>query len=619
MTRSRQTALLLLFLSLVAAGGALAWWSSREAPIEAGGLDIDRAAPDVSSMPQASQELDALVEREVQSTDDPTTVVWPLEVDLRLIEHGTFEIPQGATPLASGANAEMKGNVYSPQGVGEQATVEFIAGPNAGRVLTCDADGAYGASDLYGGLSIVEIKTPTGRVAQREVLLREFAESPLTIGFGRPASVYGTVVDARNEPLADASVLLDGREMITDENGEFYFPTVASGKALAIVSKPGYATYREVVPLTAGFVVEPGKLSFRLERGASLEVSVQEAIGAREPAWVYVIPSGGQRVNSVRGQRTFPWYSVNPVRVFPGSSTLVEDLPAGRVELVLFHSGAVAKPRSVAATLTAGQTKSQILHLEPAQQLFGTVSSEGVPVARAHVRLEAPHRSKATTKALRKRHDFGREIVMPHVPAALQEVRSDEKGRFVFTTYPDSADIYYLTAETDDGRWRASRAVQLDEADLDIELEQVSSRLSSIEIAMPRRYQGLPVEVRVQGEPRAKYELAAVDPLKVAELEKGTWRLDLRWNGEYVERGATVVVADEPAQLEVRVARRRDRRTERIRTASRGPQLMSASSRRNVRAPELPPHLDQVGARDGKFSLESLRGRFVVLEFWTFC
>lgn len=47
-------------------------------------------------------------------------------------------------------------------------------------------------------------------------------------------------------------------------------------------------------------------------------------------------------------------------------------------------------------------------------------------------------------------------------------------------------------------------------------------------------------------------------------------------------------------------------------------ELYRRAAARRVRAPELPDHLEWIGV-DRPLSLADLRGRFVLLHFWTFC
>ena len=47
----------------------------------------------------------------------------------------------------------MRGSVHGADGRPLRAQVEFVAGPNTGRLLDCDERGRFGANDLYAGLA----------------------------------------------------------------------------------------------------------------------------------------------------------------------------------------------------------------------------------------------------------------------------------------------------------------------------------------------------------------------------------------------------------------------------------------------------------------------------------
>lgn len=546
---SKSLPLLAVVLALVVGGGGVAWLVLRQdvafdslapgARAPAGAVD-----PIESEAPPESRELVAIGPVEEPSGAEPreaTTVVHPLELELSLIQRGNFDLQEGLPAVGTGATARLRGHLFGPDGRGLEGSVTFVAGTNEGRVLRCDATGEYGAADLYAGLGVVRCQTNHGYVAEREVRLRPRTEEVLTVGFGHPASVYGAVVDGENMPIEGADVRLDGLETRTDERGEFHFPSVASGSALAIVSKPGFATYREVVPIPRGRVVEAGRLRFRLEPGASLEITVLEIVGAREQAEVYLIPTGGQPVNREAGQRTFPWYRVNPVRIHPGGTALVEDLPEGRVALMLFHSGAVANPRQSAVKLSRGSKRQVVLHLEPAQQLRGRVLREGNPVSGAWATLEAPDRTGATIAALAAGPEILQSMVLPHVAAGVQRVRTDDSGRFFFTVFPEFTSRYYLSASTTDGTWSGNRVVAADAGDVELPLERTRTE-GRLHVAMAGRYQGLPVRVRVDGAPRDPIDLAAEDQLWIDHLVPGTWRVDASWDDVAVLRGQIVEV-----------------------------------------------------------------------------
>ena len=549
MTQARSSTLLFVFLLVAGGGGAAAWFAV--------GMDDGAADPVAITphLPEPEPEVASIGAPELEQPPgrvDPeaafaTTVDSPLRLTLSLVQRAAFEKRDDIVAPGSGAAARLRGFVGGMAGAGVQATVTFVGGPNEGRVLYCDAEGRYHAGNLYPGLSIAVIETPTGRKAMREVRLRKHTEAVLSVAFARPATVYGMVKDRSGAPLEGATVMMDGRRTFTDDLGEFYFPEMASGKALTIVEKPGYARYREIVPIPAARVVTKDTLEFHLDLGASLEVSIQENIGSREPALLFLFPGGGQRVNTARGQRTYPWHLVSPVEIYPGGTALIEGLPEGRVYLALFHSGAIAEPRQQVVKLNAGERTAKILHITPAPQIRGRVVREGLPVRDARVVLEAPNLIDASLKAVQRPPGFEETMVFPHLPAGLQRVRTDVEGRFVFTSFPGVSAAFYLAAVSPDEMWRGDLVVQSGETNAVVELKRVPEVLASLTVGMKGRYQGLPVRIWVEGRARDPLVLPGNQELTVDGLESGTWRVEASFEGKPVLEGKLVVLVGNEA------------------------------------------------------------------------
>lgn len=547
MTRSNESALLGAALLVMLLGGGAGWWflsgTTSEQVSEAlgPGAGVAPAAP-----LEPSGQSARLESPELPATDGrvhSTTVIWPLEVELDLLEPATFDAGKGIPPLGSGANAALEGHVYDENGAGMSATLTFVAGPNTGRVLACDASGAYGSKSLYPGLSILQVETPLSQISEREVRLVSRKTQKLTLGFGALSSVYGTVVDSAGEPIQGAHVRLDGKDVYTDDLGEFAVRDVVSGKSLAFVYKPGFMRYRESLHITRASTISRDKLQFRLARGCTLEITIQERIGAAGEAQVFLLPAGQQPANRASGQRTFPWHSVSPISLYPGGTALVEGLPEGRIHLMVFHSGAQATQTISATKLVAGRENQVVLHIEPARKISGTVRRQGKAFSGASVVLEAPNRTSATARALGQPDAYLATLVIPHLPSARQEVTSDGSGRFYLTSYGESGSSY-LIATADGGRWRASKVVEPDATDVVLDLEEMSDELGTLTFGMPGRFQGLPVEVRVQGAPRGPQLLEPEEDLVVADLPRGTWRLSVQWHGKSVVRRETLELDD---------------------------------------------------------------------------
>jgi len=551
MTQTRKTSLLLLFLALVVAGGAGALLLLGSEPPERAVSFQPQAQPVVPLEESAPSERTAtLVEVEPADLGDAalgSTVVYPLEVRLSLLQRAAFQHVDGLGAIGSGARARLRGLIRGPRGEGLGATVTFVAGTNAGRTLTCDATGRFGASDLYPGLALVRVETPLRDVAEREVRLRDDQDAVLNVGFGRPSAVYGKVVDRAGDPLPGVRVTMDGQRAETDDLGEFYFPRMTCGDVvLATFEKEGYARYRETLAIAAGTTIPKDRLTFTLDTSATLKVSVNGNIGATgEPAKLFVFPISGQRVNSVRGQRTFPWHLVSPVDIYPGGTQEIDGLPEGLVQLVLFRSGAVADRPFINIKLYPGRVAHEVIDLRPAPQIKGRVMRGDKPVGSARVTLEAPNRLAATHGVL-QRPTFHHEELLPQLPSGLQVVHTDAAGRFFFTAFPELNKGYYLTAETTDGLWRGATVVRDPEGEVVVEVERASQLLGSLTLGLSPRFQGLPASVFVMGAPRDPLVVAPEEEaLVIDQLEAGTWRVDVEWERELLLENMVVQVGQE--------------------------------------------------------------------------
>lgn len=66
---------------------------------------------------------------------------------------------------------------------------------------------------------------------------------------------------------------------------------------------------------------------------------------------------------------------------------------------------------------------------------------------------------------------------------------------------------------------------------------------------MAGRGLALPVEVSVDSAPRMRFSLPKDEELRVDELAKGRWKVDVRWNSQALLRGVEVDLEDETALL----------------------------------------------------------------------
>ena len=92
--------------------------------------------------------------------NEPTTVLWPCRVELDLVQASYLPTEDSVPPIGTGRTARLSGRIGDATDQGVRAEVNFLAGPNAGRTLLCDATGSFGATNLYPGLAVVKITGP---------------------------------------------------------------------------------------------------------------------------------------------------------------------------------------------------------------------------------------------------------------------------------------------------------------------------------------------------------------------------------------------------------------------------------------------------------------------------
>jgi hypothetical protein len=533
-----QRNLLLAFAAVLALGFAgVAWWLVQTPlPPSTGTAPAPIAQPleKTPAAPERNVEL-AKVEAEAPAA---TTVVFPLQVELELLASQVRPNAEGVGALGSEATARLTGSVHGSSGEGLQAEILFLAGPNCeskdGRRLMSGRDGTFGANDLYPGLSVVKITAPGTPGSQREVLLRRDRETQLNVGYGRLGTVQGMVKDATGDPLPGARVVVDGQETTTDERGEFVFPGVASGETFVVVEKPGFAAHMERMTVVAGATVEKNRLVYALRPGARLEITIEDRINVESEAWLSILP---QTMNT---DRDFPWFRLNPVRLYPGGTKVIEDLPSKAVTLRLFHSGAVASPPTRSVTLKEKEMSQVSLHLVPAPIVNGVVTEGGRPVSGAEVVLETPQRSKTQLSIIGESNYYDLEKeVLPDFPAAVQSVKTNAAGEFVVNSNEGASRDRYLHALSPDGKSTAWKLLRGGETRVDLALEPAQGECEFI-LQMAGRTQGLPVEAKVDGAPRDKQILPPGRDLHLAGLAAGTWRVTVKWNGEPLVDGMLI-------------------------------------------------------------------------------
>jgi len=150
------------------------------------------------------------------------------------------------------------------------------------------------------------------------------------------------------------------------------------------------------------------------------------------------------------------------------------------------------------------------------------------------VRLEAPDRSAATLAAVGRMPAFFETEVIPTFPVALQRAVTDDGGRFLFSSYARYSPQRYLVAESADGKLWGARVVGPNEQDVTLKLQPFAALTADLAIEFPGRFQGLPVELWIQGSPSGSTLLGPADKLEVPDLPQGTYRMRARWHGKSI-------------------------------------------------------------------------------------
>jgi hypothetical protein len=491
---------------------------ARPAPasvLEAGGTP----APKISAV--RAEDTD----RSRDEREGPSTVLWPLEVGLELVRPSLLPSVPSGPPLGSGRTARIAGRIADSNGVGAQAELEFVGGPNHGRVLTTGEDGRFGANDLYPGLEVVEVRGPRILGSRREVRLRENKSFELNIGYGMPGGAQGRVVDEQGKPIVGATVTVDGRAGVTDRTGHFYVSPVASGHSVLLeIDHPDYASHRAEIGVALATVAEPRRLLYTLTRPATLRLVLETDIGGPEPALVHVVPQHGGM------NRDYPWYRLNPVQVGTEPVELT-GLPAGPLELRVYRTGAVGNPARRRVTLSAGGTETVALRLAPDPLLTGRVVDDGQVVAGATVRVVAADPVDASLRLFGGSRLSLEEEVLPLSPAVVRATRSAGDGRFRISAGEQVSEWRLLEAVGPKGLRRGLLAVGPNQREVEIELDSIEEGTARLELALPRRFQAIAVQLTIDGRPGERFEVESREDLVIDGLAQGLWRLDVRWRG----------------------------------------------------------------------------------------
>jgi len=538
-----RPSLLLALLALIVLGGLVlaAWLLGRPRIDDQKPLEV--LSPHQLAAPEIGTHVPDRLENTQSADPKPVALGFPIEVDLDLLLAAPPDAGQGATPLGSAATARLRGSVFSGVGTPVAATVTFEAGPNQGRVLQCDPSGRFGATNLYPGRALLRVSGAGIPGSRRAVLLRQRAEAELNIGYGRLAEITGEVQARDYKPLAGAKVSFDGQDTTTDASGVFHFDGVASGQALVVVEMKGYAGVQEELTVPAGKKIEKGQLKYVLEKGGRLVLELPDRIRTDVQASCIILPDVPAGTS-----RSYPWFEVNPVRIWPGGSTTVEDLPAGSFTLRVFQPGAIGKPVSKGARLEIGGEAQVTLNLEPAPTIHGTVRLAGQPVQNAEVSLEAADRLQAKLLSFGAENEFFVESeIIPDAPPAIQHALTDATGLFEVSSWEGVCKERYLIARYNGGRQVATRLLRGGESEVNLDLVPSGGGNAQLRLVLGERDQALPVRIAINGEPRPVQTLPVGQDLRVSDLNRGLWKLSVRFNGDTLAAGKEVEIGADTA------------------------------------------------------------------------
>lgn len=535
-----------LALALLLGLGGLLVWFLKEEPLNPSATlppPVIVTEPESNTANTNAVRLEAL---DLPIVQGESTVAFPLELELELVEARDRLRADGMPPQGSAATARLKGSVLFTLDRPVAAQIRFEKGPNEGRILRCDASGRFGASDLYPGLALVSIRGPGIPGALRTVRLRQGNEEQLNLSYARLCEVSGRVVTREDLPIEGAEIRFDGQRTESDANGHFRFEGVAPGKVVVIVQKPGFASVMEELSVPAMGRIEAARLKYSLEKGARLTIELPDPVRTDAQAMLVIVPARnlGASGNSLR---SYPWFSINPIRCYPGGTVQVEDLPPGELSLRCFHVGARAKPTQVSTRLDPGGEQTVRFGLEPAAVIQGVVRMNGEPVQNAEVLIEAADRLSASLAALGEPMNllYLESEIFPDLAPALQTTRTDAQGRFELTNWESMAKERYLIARYEGGRKQAFVALRGGETKVDLNLEAAGGGSGLLRLPLPGRSQGLPYRVTISGEPRGVAMLAVGRDLVIPGLAHGRWKLSARWNGEVLANGEALEIGGE--------------------------------------------------------------------------
>lgn len=219
------------------------------------------------------------------------------------------------------------------EGRGVLAHIRFELGWNEGRVLDTTGDGGFSGHGLAPGYQLVTVTSEGLPACRRSLFLAPYREGSFELDFGVPRTARVRVLAPDGLPVEGAEVELDGTPGTTDAEGRAWLLSACSGAPELVVRAPGCAWF------TCALEGSVEEFDVRLEPACVLELHMPTLAGAAE-VLVYLLPHGSERLAGRPLRPATPWHLMSPLRVVPGATVRLENLPAGELEVRALHPDA---------------------------------------------------------------------------------------------------------------------------------------------------------------------------------------------------------------------------------------------------------------------------------------
>lgn len=353
--------------------------------------------------------------------------------------------------------------VVTRNGLPTPASVRITVGADAGRLLTADDEGLHVADELLPGQVVIAITAGDLRWT-REVLLRHRRDVRVDCDFGDHGRIAGTVRGPDGQPLAGAAIRMGQLETRSGPDGGFRIDRLVSGPAALIVRLPGHATHRQHVG--ASDDGRQDSLDITLRPAARLTIDVPPAAGVSGDVELVLVPSGDPSHFAAGALHpTYPWSDLYPSRVPVGGRLVLDDLPTCRLDVVVLHPLADARPLS--AWCRPGVDLSVAVDWVPRAPLEVTVLRGERPEPAAAVALRVANPASERVLALGEHRRALDRFPLSALGVIEQQVETDGAGHAALGLAVDEA---FVVVRSADGATEVVRSVRRGDDALVIDL-----------------------------------------------------------------------------------------------------------------------------------------------------